>query len=148
MPCDPLTLDDFRICSIPLPALPAYLDYGRSSNDVPTNAPFQQVVQVALAMLGLCFSIENQNSLALVIKPGRVSVPDMSSIQTAKIIQNGPSSVAAQEYTANRSFAPHDLLSRYNVNKNSATVRYPSPLRPIQSRNSLPLAPSGPLPTL
>ncbi|KAF6807436.1 hypothetical protein CSOJ01_08165 [Colletotrichum sojae] len=59
------------------------------------------MVQVALALLGLCFSIENQNALALVVQPGRVSVPDMSSIQTTKIIQNGPSSVAAQEYTAN-----------------------------------------------
>ncbi|KAF6832189.1 hypothetical protein CPLU01_06288 [Colletotrichum plurivorum] len=59
------------------------------------------MVQVALALLGLCFSIENQTALALVVQPGRVSVPDMSSIQTTKIIQNGPSSVAAQEYTAN-----------------------------------------------
>ncbi|OLN95528.1 hypothetical protein CCHL11_05148, partial [Colletotrichum chlorophyti] len=57
--------------------------------------------QVSLALLGLCFSVETQEALALVIKDGQVSVPDMSSIQTARIVKVGPDSVEAQEYTAN-----------------------------------------------
>ncbi|KAF9877155.1 hypothetical protein CkaCkLH20_05421 [Colletotrichum karsti] len=56
--------------------------------------------QIGMALLGLCYSVEDQDALALVVTEGKVSVPDMSSIQTAKIV-NGPSSPEAEEYTAN-----------------------------------------------
>nr|XP_036581882.1 uncharacterized protein CTRU02_07959 [Colletotrichum truncatum]KAF6790439.1 hypothetical protein CTRU02_07959 [Colletotrichum truncatum] len=57
--------------------------------------------QVALALLGLCYSVEEQTSVALVVTAGKVMIPDMSSIETTRIVRSGPDSVEAQEYTAN-----------------------------------------------
>ncbi|KAH6722714.1 hypothetical protein BKA61DRAFT_466718 [Leptodontidium sp. MPI-SDFR-AT-0119] len=58
-------------------------------------------VQIALALLGLCYSIDIHDSMTFVNQKGKVSVPAMSNIQTIKIIQREVDSFEAQEYTAN-----------------------------------------------
>ncbi|OBR10466.1 hypothetical protein CH63R_06158 [Colletotrichum higginsianum IMI 349063] len=59
-------------------------------------------VQIALALLGLCYSVELHDSLAMIIKEGNVSIPSMSSIQTVKLVQSDTDSLKSQEYTANK----------------------------------------------
>ncbi|KAF4453212.1 hypothetical protein F53441_4085 [Fusarium austroafricanum] len=62
------------------------------------------VSQVALAMLGLVYSTNTAESSAI-LKPGNVSVPDMSNLNTAKVLSkqsmNNPQSLGALRYTAN-----------------------------------------------
>ncbi|KAM0547214.1 hypothetical protein ACHAPJ_010475 [Fusarium lateritium] len=57
--------------------------------------------QIALAAMGFCYSIEVEDTMALISKPGKVLIPDMSSIETTKIVPEGSSSILAQQYTAN-----------------------------------------------
>jgi len=61
-----------------------------------------QGCQIALAVLGLCYSIDRTDNYALVVTPGNVSVPNMSRIETLKTVQSNVTSRAAQEYTANK----------------------------------------------
>lgn len=75
---------------------------GGDSNLV-TNDP-TQASQIGLAALGLCYSVEDANKLALVVTPGKVLVPDMRTIRTFSTVDAvvDSSSSGGQEYTANR----------------------------------------------
>lgn len=56
--------------------------------------------QVGVASLGLCYSNNTAQKHALLV-PGNVSIPDMSSLQTARLVSDRSSSLSAQQYTAN-----------------------------------------------
>ncbi|KAH7022298.1 hypothetical protein EDB80DRAFT_559228 [Ilyonectria destructans] len=56
--------------------------------------------QVGVASLGLCYSNNTAQKHALMV-PGMVSIPDMSSLQTARLVSDKSSSLSAQQYTAN-----------------------------------------------
>ncbi|KAM0272912.1 hypothetical protein ACHAQH_008495 [Verticillium albo-atrum] len=55
--------------------------------------------QVGIASIGLCYSVERSEARALMV-PGNVSIPDMSNIETTKVVKDS-NSQRAQEYTAN-----------------------------------------------
>lgn len=56
--------------------------------------------QIAVATLGLTYNINPADTLA-VTKPGTVSVPDMSNIQTNKVLSTNSQAISALRYTAN-----------------------------------------------
>jgi hypothetical protein len=61
-----------------------------------------QLCQIALAAIGLFYSVNRVENYALVITPGNVTIPNMSSIQTVKTVQSNSTTFPAQEFTANR----------------------------------------------
>ncbi|UKZ76949.1 hypothetical protein TrVFT333_004665 [Trichoderma virens FT-333] len=56
--------------------------------------------QIAVATLGLTYNI-NQADTIDVTKPGTVAVPDMTNIQTNKVLSSNSQAVSALRYTAN-----------------------------------------------
>ncbi|WQF87643.1 hypothetical protein CDEST_12657 [Colletotrichum destructivum] len=56
--------------------------------------------QVGLAAIGLCYSTETADKRALLV-PGNVSIANMDTIETAKIVQSKSNALGAQQYTAN-----------------------------------------------
>jgi hypothetical protein len=59
-------------------------------------------VQVALASIGLCYSVENAEKYARLV-PGRVALPELSTIITSSVAtSSSSSSIGARQYTANR----------------------------------------------
>ncbi|KAI5459147.1 hypothetical protein BGZ63DRAFT_390369 [Mariannaea sp. PMI_226] len=56
--------------------------------------------QAGVASLGLCYTNDTAEKHALMV-PGNVSIPDMSSVQTNKIVSDNSTSLGAQQYTAN-----------------------------------------------
>ncbi|KAH6695512.1 hypothetical protein F5X68DRAFT_128012 [Plectosphaerella plurivora] len=59
-------------------------------------------VQVALASIGLCYSVENAEKYARLV-PGRVALPELSTIITSSVATSqSSSSMGARQYTANR----------------------------------------------
>ncbi|KAH6884471.1 hypothetical protein B0T10DRAFT_531209 [Thelonectria olida] len=56
--------------------------------------------QIGVASLGLCYSNDTAEKHALMV-PGNISIPDMSSVQTDKIISDKSEALGAQQYTAN-----------------------------------------------
>jgi hypothetical protein len=57
--------------------------------------------QIGVASIGLCYSIDTQWKKTL-MRPGLVSISDLSSIQTQRVLKSNSSSLAGQQYTANR----------------------------------------------
>ncbi|KAM0324588.1 hypothetical protein ACHAQA_007975 [Verticillium albo-atrum] len=55
--------------------------------------------QIGIASIGLCYSVERTEAKALLV-PGNVSIPNLSSIETTKVVKSS-NSARAQEYTAN-----------------------------------------------
>lgn len=60
-------------------------------------------VQIALASIGLCYSVENAEKYARLV-PGRIALPELSTIITTSSVakSSSSSSVGARQYTANR----------------------------------------------
>lgn len=63
-------------------------------------ADLEQASQIGVASLGLVFSTDTSDTLALT-KPGQVSIPDMSTIITSKVISSASQAKLALQYTAN-----------------------------------------------
>ncbi|KAM0356566.1 hypothetical protein ACHAP4_007151 [Fusarium culmorum] len=59
------------------------------------------VSQIALAMLGLIYSTNTADSAAI-LKPGNVTVPDFSDLETARVLSSKSQALGAMRYTANR----------------------------------------------
>ncbi|UZP42675.1 hypothetical protein NXS19_010491 [Fusarium pseudograminearum] len=58
------------------------------------------VSQIALAMLGLIYSTNTADSAAI-LKPGNVTVPDFSDLETARVLSSKSQALGAMRYTAN-----------------------------------------------
>ncbi|KAL7943322.1 hypothetical protein V8C42DRAFT_354146 [Trichoderma barbatum] len=56
--------------------------------------------QIAVATLGLTYNINPADTIT-VTKPGTVAVPDMSNIQTNKVLSSNSQAISALRYTAN-----------------------------------------------
>lgn len=59
------------------------------------------VSQIALAMLGLVYSTSTADSSAI-LRPGNVTVPDMSDLITNRVLSSKSQALGALRYTANR----------------------------------------------
>ncbi|KAH6990159.1 hypothetical protein EDB80DRAFT_689736 [Ilyonectria destructans] len=57
--------------------------------------------QIGLALMGLCYSVEQADRNVLQITPGRIETPDMSTLRTAMTVKSNSTSRVAQEFTAN-----------------------------------------------
>ncbi|KAK2017078.1 hypothetical protein LZ32DRAFT_523591 [Colletotrichum eremochloae] len=69
--------------------------------------------QVGLAAIGLCYSTDPADKQALLV-PGNVSIPNMDTIETSRIVKSKPKQLGAKQYTANS----YGLLSlAYEVGK-------------------------------
>lgn len=62
---------------------------------------FNQASQIAVATLGLTYNINSADKIA-VTAPGTVSVPDMTNIQTGKVLSTNSQAISALRYTANK----------------------------------------------
>ncbi|KAM0555998.1 hypothetical protein ACHAPJ_005979 [Fusarium lateritium] len=58
------------------------------------------VSQIALAMLGLVYSTSTADSSAI-LKPGNVTIPDMSDLDTDRLVSSKSQALGALRYTAN-----------------------------------------------
>ncbi|KAF6820657.1 hypothetical protein CPLU01_12682 [Colletotrichum plurivorum] len=56
--------------------------------------------QVGLAAIGLCYSTDTADKQALLV-PGNVTIPNMATIETEKVVKSNSTTLGAQEYTAN-----------------------------------------------
>ncbi|UKZ88797.1 uncharacterized protein TrAFT101_004531 [Trichoderma asperellum] len=56
--------------------------------------------QIAVATLGLTYNINSADTIA-VTTPGIVAIPDMSNIQTGKVLSSNSQAISALRYTAN-----------------------------------------------
>ncbi|EGR45783.1 uncharacterized protein TRIREDRAFT_81122 [Trichoderma reesei QM6a] len=78
--------------------------------------------QIAVATLGLTYNINPADNMT-VTKPGTVAVPDMSHIQTNKVLSSNSQAISALRYTANKCYifyeaTPDDLPYYQNVATN------------------------------
>lgn len=80
----------------------ASIEHCRSSrlDAVHPHANTDQASQVGIATLGLIYSTNDANDLAL-LRPGFVTVPDLSTIITNKVISSSSQVQLALQYTAN-----------------------------------------------
>lgn len=62
---------------------------------------FTQASQIAVATLGLTYNINSADKVA-VTAPGTVAVPDMTNIQTGKVLSSNSQAISALRYTANK----------------------------------------------
>ncbi|GKT64974.1 hypothetical protein ColTof4_07367 [Colletotrichum tofieldiae] len=58
--------------------------------------------QVGLAAIGLCYATDTADKRALLV-PGNVSIANLDTIETSKIVKSSSKALGAQQYTANRS---------------------------------------------
>ncbi|KAF9876820.1 hypothetical protein CkaCkLH20_05666 [Colletotrichum karsti] len=56
--------------------------------------------QVGLAAVGLCYSTDTADKQALLV-PGNVTISDMTTIGTGKVVKSNSKALGAQQYTAN-----------------------------------------------
>ncbi|KAK1999104.1 hypothetical protein LX36DRAFT_680556 [Colletotrichum falcatum] len=56
--------------------------------------------QVGLAAIGLCYATDTADKQALLV-PGKVSIPNMDTIETSKIVKSSSKELGAKQYTAN-----------------------------------------------
>ncbi|KZL82121.1 hypothetical protein CI238_07627 [Colletotrichum incanum] len=56
--------------------------------------------QVGLAAIGLCYATDTADKRALLV-PGNVSIANMDTIETSKIVKSSSKALGAQQYTAN-----------------------------------------------
>ncbi|RMJ08621.1 hypothetical protein CDV36_011754 [Fusarium kuroshium] len=61
---------------------------------------YHQISQVALATLGLTYSTNPADSFAI-LKPGNVTIPDMSDLDTERVLASSSQGLSALRYTAN-----------------------------------------------
>ncbi|RSL47786.1 hypothetical protein CEP53_009786 [Fusarium sp. AF-6] len=59
-----------------------------------------QISQIALATLGLTYSTNPADSFAI-LKPGNVTIPDMSDLDTERVLASSSQGLSALRYTAN-----------------------------------------------
>ncbi|TVY65017.1 hypothetical protein Focb16_v015431 [Fusarium oxysporum f. sp. cubense] len=57
--------------------------------------------QIGLAILGLFYSVDASSQLALIVKPGNVSIPNMSTVQPIGITASNSTSTSDEEYASN-----------------------------------------------
>ncbi|KAH6683482.1 hypothetical protein F5X68DRAFT_137416 [Plectosphaerella plurivora] len=57
--------------------------------------------QVAVAIIGLCYSVEIATSRALIITPGNVAIPDLRTIQALGTMPGSTPSTSTKEYITN-----------------------------------------------
>lgn len=62
---------------------------------------YLQVSQIALATLGLTYSTNPADSFAI-LKPGNVTIPDLSDLDTERVLSSSSQGLSALRYTANR----------------------------------------------
>lgn len=60
-----------------------------------------QGTQIAVSVLGLCYSTDTAEKHALSVE-GMVAIADMSTIQTGNIVSSSSASLAAQQFAANK----------------------------------------------
>ncbi|TDZ13412.1 hypothetical protein C8035_v004432 [Colletotrichum spinosum] len=56
--------------------------------------------QVGLAAIGLCYSTDTADKRALLV-PGNVTIPNMATIETERVVKSNSKTLGAQQYTAN-----------------------------------------------
>ncbi|EEU42460.1 uncharacterized protein NECHADRAFT_2302, partial [Fusarium vanettenii 77-13-4] len=61
---------------------------------------YRQVSQIALATLGLAYSTNPADSFAI-LKPGNVTIPDLSDLDTERVLASSSQGLSALRYTAN-----------------------------------------------
>lgn len=71
------------------------------SQDVADGERGIQASQIAVATLGLTYNINPADNMT-VTKPGTVAVPDMTHIQTNKVLSSNSQAISALRYTANK----------------------------------------------
>ncbi|KAM6527913.1 hypothetical protein FALCPG4_008946 [Fusarium falciforme] len=79
-----------RIVQLTWPAA----DYSQSTDG------YHQISQIALATLGLTYSTNPADSFAI-LKPGNVTIPDLSDLDTERVLASSSQGLSALRYTAN-----------------------------------------------